>query len=286
MPKENAIFITLESFKKKKQSKNLKRCNQQKKKTKAGAAVPVWPRSQSSWGGHTAGAGLSSARPAPRGPPGGRWGTPAVLWCGWGRRGHVHSSPGDKTRHTHKYGCSYMLFYLFLSLVSWRPHQQLGNVTDASQDWRLTILYASTQENELADHDFCLNSDLYAQNRLIDTVRMVRLTCLKRKRMKGTWFKSDMIGAYSQTEGKYHEIQLTKPQEKAEDSKAWFIWKIWKSRRNPQISKILFVSNTGTNTGQNQYKTKKRCTQIQSIMISRQGKETNPLTFFTWHLTS
>ena len=50
---------------------------------------------------------------------------------------------------------------LFVWLVSLSPHQQLGNVTDGSQDLRLTILRATTHETERGGHDFCLSRSHY-----------------------------------------------------------------------------------------------------------------------------
>ena len=43
---------------------------------------------------------------------------------------------------------SAFLLVLFVCLVSLRPHQQLGNMADGSQDCHLTILRATTHETK------------------------------------------------------------------------------------------------------------------------------------------
>ena len=53
---------------------------------------------------------------------------------------------------------------LFVCLVSLRSCQQLGYIVDRSQDWRMTILRAATQETEQGDHDFCFSRSYYTDN--------------------------------------------------------------------------------------------------------------------------
>ena len=59
----------------------------------------------------------------------------------------------------------HQLFRIFvpavLCLVGWlvseRPRQHLGYISDGPQDRRLTIISAATHKTEWGDHDFCLN---------------------------------------------------------------------------------------------------------------------------------
>ena len=58
-------------------------------------------------------------------------------------------------------------------LVSLRPRQHLGYISDGSQDWRLTILRAATHETERGNHDFCLSRSHYTDTDPTSRKRLV-----------------------------------------------------------------------------------------------------------------